>query len=85
MFIAQLIGVSFHCGTPFQDADAVARAIPVAKRAFEVLASAGYEPYLLDIGGGFPGNEPHMTSIFPTLEAVCLTFACYLTFIRLFC
>ncbi|CAN0438810.1 unnamed protein product, partial [Ascophyllum nodosum] len=50
-----LVGVSFHCGSGCQDAQAYPVALEVAKRVFDLAAGQGIQLTLLDIGGGFPG------------------------------
>jgi ornithine decarboxylase len=47
-------GVSFHVGS--QQRDPLARDAPIeaASRVFSSLRAAGLEPWLLDLGGGFP-------------------------------
>ena len=55
-----VVGMSFHVGSPVNDPRGHALAIQLSKRAFEILEEAGYEPTLLDIGGGFPGISPYL-------------------------
>ncbi|KAM7342312.1 ornithine decarboxylase 1-like [Cochliomyia hominivorax] len=52
-----VIGTSFHVGSGCNDFNAYDRAISLAKKLFEFGVSLGYKMYLLDIGGGFPGND----------------------------
>lgn len=55
-----IVGVSFHVGSGCHEPAVFYRAIAAAKRVFEEAQSLGFNPYLLDIGGGFPGasNSP---------------------------
>lgn len=50
-------GISFHVGSGCQDPPVYHRAIYHAKVLFDMAADLGFTPYLLDIGGGYPGNK----------------------------
>eukprot|EP00903_Cladosiphon_okamuranus_P015933 g14717.t2 len=50
-----LVGISFHCGSGCQDAQAYPAALAVARSLFDLAARQGVKLSLLDIGGGFPG------------------------------
>ncbi|CAN0177020.1 unnamed protein product, partial [Ectocarpus sp. 4 AP-2014] len=50
-----LVGISFHCGSGCQNAQAYPEALAVAKSVFDLAARKGVKLTLLDIGGGFPG------------------------------
>ncbi|XP_041044383.1 ornithine decarboxylase [Carcharodon carcharias] len=52
-----IIGVSFHVGSRCTDAQTYAQAIADARFVFDMGAEHGFNMYLLDIGGGFPGSE----------------------------
>lgn len=52
-----VIGISFHVGSGCQDPPVFYRAIRHAKTLFDVATDLGFKPYLLDIGGGYPGNK----------------------------
>jgi len=52
-----VVGVSFHVGSGCMDPPVFARAIAGAKGLFDIGQDLGFEMNLLDIGGGFPGNE----------------------------
>ncbi|XP_060709420.1 ornithine decarboxylase [Hemiscyllium ocellatum] len=52
-----IIGVSFHVGSGCTDAQTYAQAIADARFVFDLGVEYGYNMYLLDIGGGFPGSE----------------------------
>ncbi|CAM9683865.1 unnamed protein product, partial [Laminaria digitata] len=50
-----LVGVSFHCGSGCEDAQAYPSALIMARAVFDLAAQQGLHLTLLDIGGGFPG------------------------------
>jgi len=52
-----VIGVSFHVGSGCNDATAFAAAVASARTVFDMGEVVGYKFHLLDIGGGFPGQE----------------------------
>uniref|UniRef100_A0A1I8P420 Orn/DAP/Arg decarboxylase 2 N-terminal domain-containing protein n=1 Tax=Stomoxys calcitrans TaxID=35570 RepID=A0A1I8P420_STOCA len=52
-----VIGISFHVGTGCNDLQAYKRAIAKAQRLFDVGFKLGFNMKMLDIGGGFPGND----------------------------
>ncbi|XP_054942178.1 ornithine decarboxylase-like [Physeter macrocephalus] len=52
-----VIGVSFHVGSGSTDPGTFMQAISDAHRVFDMGAEVGFNTYLLDIGGGFPGSE----------------------------
>ena len=49
-------GVSFHVGSQQRDPEAWAGPIGAAATVFETLRADGLDPWLLDIGGGFPAR-----------------------------
>ncbi|XP_010169690.1 antizyme inhibitor 2 [Antrostomus carolinensis] len=53
----EVVGVSFHLGSHGPEPQAFAQAVAAAQLAFEMGTELGYQMYLLDIGGGFPGTE----------------------------
>jgi ornithine decarboxylase len=53
----EVYGVSFHVGSGCGDLKPFADAISCARDAFELAKSYGYNPKLLDIGGGWPGGD----------------------------
>jgi len=53
----ELIGISFHVGSGCNDPTAFTRAIFAASNLFKIGKDAGHNMYLLDIGGGFPGQD----------------------------
>jgi ornithine decarboxylase len=54
----KVIGISFHVGSGCFDASSFTDAVELARKAFDIGASLGFDFSLLDIGGGFPGNRP---------------------------
>jgi len=52
-----LHGVSFHVGSGCGDLKPFADAVSAARDAFELAKSYGFNPTLLDVGGGWPGND----------------------------
>lgn len=53
----QIIGVSFHVGSNCKSSGAYSRALRDAREVFDLAKSHGFDMTLLDIGGGFPGNN----------------------------
>ena len=53
-----IIGISFHVGSGCFDATAFADAVRLARDAFDIGAALGFDFNFLDIGGGFPGENP---------------------------
>ena len=49
-------GVSFHVGSQQRDPHAWAAPIASAARVFDGVRAAGFHPWLLDLGGGFPAR-----------------------------
>ncbi|XP_074642319.1 ornithine decarboxylase-like [Tubulanus polymorphus] len=52
-----VIGVSFHVGSGCHEIEAYPTAITLARNVFDRAELLGFKPYLLDIGGGFPGQD----------------------------
>ncbi|XP_045852634.1 LOW QUALITY PROTEIN: ornithine decarboxylase-like [Meles meles] len=52
-----VISVSFHVGSGCMDPETFVQAISEARCVFDMGAEVGFNMYLLDIGGGFPGSE----------------------------
>lgn len=52
-----MIGISFHVGSGCMDPPAYAKAINAAKKLFDFAEKIGFQFKLLDIGGGFPGDN----------------------------
>lgn len=53
----EVVGVSFHVGSGCQDPPVFQRAIRHARVLFELAKDLGYKPYILDLGGGYPGDK----------------------------
>lgn len=52
-----IAGVSFHVGSGCQDPPVYRRALRYCKDLFDLAIDLGFKPYLVDIGGGFPGDK----------------------------
>jgi len=52
-----LHGVSFHVGSGCYDAKLFVKALESAREVFDMAKEAGYEMKLLDLGGGWPGDN----------------------------
>ena len=52
-----VIGVKFHVGSGYTDPETFMQVISDACCVFDIGAKVGFNMYLLDIGGGFPGSE----------------------------
>jgi ornithine decarboxylase len=52
-----VVGISFHVGSGCSDYPVYKRAIEYAKDLFDYGETLGYQMTLLDIGGGFPGDN----------------------------
>lgn len=52
-----IVGVSFHNGSDCEEADAYYQSIAACRTVFELAQELGHEMTLLDIGGGFPGDN----------------------------
>jgi len=70
-----VIGVSYHVGTDCDHVGTFAEAVRIAHEAMDLGRKAGHEMYMLDIGGGFPGDPPRgepahaMPRSFPDIAA----------------
>jgi ornithine decarboxylase len=62
-------GVSFHVGSQQRDPDAWRPPLTDAAVVFEKLRADGHSPWLLDLGGGFPGHHLGATPGLPTYGA----------------
>lgn len=54
-----VVGISFHVGSSCEDYDVYCEAIKVCGELFEAAETIGYKLNLLDIGGGYPGENFH--------------------------
>lgn len=52
-----VIGISFHIGSGSKNPETFSNAIATAKNAFDIGTRIGFEFSLLDIGGGYPGEQ----------------------------
>lgn len=52
-----VIGVSFHVGSGCYDSIAYSAAVAASRTVFDIAENNGFHFELLDIGGGFPGQE----------------------------
>lgn len=57
-----LVGVSFHVGSGCGDATAFTKAAYDAKKVFQMAEDEGFQMKVLDIGGGFPGDDDQEVS-----------------------
>jgi ornithine decarboxylase len=53
----EIVGVAFHCGSGQTQSVAFGRSIVDAAAVFDQLRLFGFSPHILDIGGGFPGED----------------------------
>jgi ornithine decarboxylase len=67
-------GVSFHVGSQQRDPQAWAAPVAASARVFATLRADGLDPWLLDLGGGFPahleGGCPPLASYGATIETL---------------
>lgn len=66
----QVVGVSFHVGSGCYDADAYVAAVQTAHKVFMVADTEGFKLSLLDIGGGFPGQQNAKLSFTEIVEVL---------------
>lgn len=52
-----VVGFSFHVGSGCQDPPIYHCAIHHCKILFDMATNLGFKPYLLDLGGGYPGDK----------------------------
>lgn len=52
-----LVGISFHVGSMAKNASAFVNAIQKSKKAVEAARRFGFDPKIIDIGGGFSSNN----------------------------
>ncbi|XP_065061749.1 ornithine decarboxylase-like isoform X2 [Rhopilema esculentum] len=72
-----VIGVSFHVGSGCYDSEAFYYAVKAARNVFNEGESLGFNFTLLDIGGGFPGNNAAAISFEESAEQLNRAFAKY--------
>lgn len=56
----KIVGISFHVGSGCHDPTAFKQAIQHARRLFDIGLGLGHQMELLDIGGGFPGDNTQL-------------------------
>lgn len=52
-----VVGVSFHIGSSCEDFEAYCEAIKISRKIFEVAKTIGFKFKILDLGGGYPGDN----------------------------
>jgi len=62
--------VSFHVGSGCYSADGYINTIKMAKKVFEKAEEKGFNMRLLDIGGGWPGDDSHGPTISDIANAI---------------
>jgi len=72
-----VIGVSFHVGSGCYDTSAFYYAVKSARNVFSEAESVGFNFTLLDIGGGFPGDNAAAISFEETADQLNKAFARY--------
>ena len=70
-----VVGISFHVGSGCQDPPVYNRAICHSRNLFNLAKEIGFKPYLLDLGGGYPGDKG--TSIDKYAEVINLALEEY--------
>lgn len=65
-----VVGVSFHVGSGCEEANAFGVAIQQARDVFDKGLQLGFDMKLLDIGGGFPGQESAPVSFIEIAQVV---------------
>lgn len=66
-----IAGVSFHVGSGCKEATSFELAMRDARDVFELAAQHGFQPHVLDVGGGFPGvdsDDVRFETIAATIE-----------------
>jgi len=57
-----LVGVSFHVGSGCYDAKLFVKALEAARQVFDMAKEEGFDFKMLDLGGGWPGDNEHKPS-----------------------
>lgn len=65
-----LVGISFHVGSGCYDASAYVDTLKNAASLFDYATAAGFKMELLDLGGGWPGEEEGMAFFQEISEAI---------------
>lgn len=66
-----VVGISFHVGSGCSERNAYVEAVNLARAAFDLGLKEGFDMHILDIGGGFPGQESANIS----MEEICEVLA----------
>lgn len=56
-FNLNVVGVSFHIGSSCEDYGTYCEAIKASRQIFDLASDLGFKFDILDLGGGFPGNN----------------------------
>lgn len=56
-FNLNVVGISFHIGSSCEDYDVYCEAIKVCREIFKIAEKIGFYFDMLDLGGGFPGDD----------------------------
>ena len=80
-----VIGVSFHVGSGCTNASAYGKAISWAKEVFEHAESIGMKLSMLDIGGGYPGQQGAPITFQEVLSHSFSLLSVYFVFMVVFC
>lgn len=72
-----VVGVSFHVGSGCEEANAFGVAIQQAREVFDKGLQLGFDMKLLDIGGGFPGQESAPVSFGEIAQVVSMALDKY--------
>jgi len=65
-----IVGISFHVGHMCQATEAYTEAISRARTVFDQAVSVGHIPYVIDIGGGYPGTADKRDEFEETCEQI---------------
>lgn len=72
-----VVGVSFHNGSDCEESDAYAKSIAASAAVFKTGIELGHDMTLLDIGGGFPGDEHAKVSFEELAETINIALDTY--------
>ncbi|XP_037049959.1 ornithine decarboxylase 1-like isoform X2 [Bradysia coprophila] len=72
-----IVGISFHVGSGCQDPPAYSKAIHASRKLFDFAENLGFHFNILDIGGGFPGDNNTNIELIATIinDSLDLHFA----------
>jgi ornithine decarboxylase len=56
-FNLNVVGISFHIGSSCEDYEVYCQAIKISRELFDHAGKIGFDFNILDIGGGFPGDN----------------------------